>query len=683
MKFLQKFKKTSLIMTIVTATLCAFFIVATVVCNSFAVSINAYFDCMAYKVIKDPAVKDSDRIYFSSEFESAEKFAEYEKHICIKTGEEGSVLLKNENVNGKSALPLAANSKVSLFSRSSIDIIYGGTGSGSVGTNKAPTLKTALESVNISVNQKLWDFYNSSEIEKKYSRSVTDIDGNATKGEYKINEVPASLISATELVASYSEYSDAAIFVMSRGGGEGGDLWMTGTDGENGDYLRLSNEEKDVLKLLADYKKRGIFKEILILINSSNAPHCDFINNAAYSIDGVLWIGGPGQYGLYGVANIIAGKASPSGKLSDTFVYDNLSAPSTVNFGDMKFTNAAEMGLTNSDSRRETNVNYVVYREGIYVGYRYYETRYEDFVLSTKGVGQYDYAKTVAYPFGFGLSYTTFEYESFECKESDDKKSYEVTVAVKNTGDVSSKTVVEVYLQKPYTDYDVKNGVEKPSVELVGFKKTNVIAGGGKEKVTIKIDKSDLKCYDAYGAGTYILEKGSYYLTAATDAHNAINNILLKKGSAADPSRLCGDGNADFAKEIVVDKDDFDTYSVSSVTGEKITNRLSDIDLKLYEGHSDKDSFYYLSRADWTGTYPVKTDITVTEKMKKDIDNEFVTEQGYKMPSYGKNNGVSMIELKGKDYMTPNGTSYWMNLLSTSRSNSFVTLSIKRQVFHR
>lgn len=636
-------KKLALALSIVFCVLFAALMTAYFVMASFEGQINNYFNIVNYKIVKDPKVSDDQRQYFKSEFKSNADFAAFEKALCEQVEAEGAVLLKNAQINGKNALPLAEGAKVSLFSASSVDIIYGGTGSGSVNANTAPKLNQALTATGLSVNSELWNYY----VNAGYKRSVTDIDRSATKGEYKINEAPWEGVK-TAVGSTFSAYGDAAIFTLARGGGEGGDLWREGTDGENGDYLALSKEEQDTLKGLKDLKDSGTFKKIIVLINSSNLPHASFIDNESYGIDAVLWLGGPGQYGLNAVGNILAGKVNPSGKLADTFVYDNFSAPAMVNFGDMEYSNYETMGLTNTNPATETDVNYVVYQEGIYVGYKYYETRYEDVVLGNDTSNKYNYAQTVAYPFGFGLSYTSFEWTDFEVKEKE--ASYEISLTVTNNGLADGKEVVEIYLQKPYTDYDKQNGIEKSAVELVGFVKTGMLAKeGGSEPVTVSVPKESLKCYDAYGKGTYILEKGTYYLTAASDAHAAVNNILAKKN--ADTPKISGTtGKTSLVHAITVDNDDFTTYATEN--GVKVENQLSDIDLKLYSSFPEakRNAFNYLSRSDWEGTWPKKVEIELTKAMADDIKNVFKTKQGYEMPAYGEDNGLRMLDLKGAEF---------------------------------
>ena len=287
--------------------------------------------------------------------------------------------------------------------------MYGGTGSGSVDTSKAPNLKEALEAQGIQVNQTLWDLYKSDSMMKNYSRitpaSISDtLEANT---QYAVNEAPWSALSSAE--SSFAEYGDAAIVVFSRSGGEGADLpsgangtndsWISGSEG-SGNYLELSAEEIELLKNLKALKDNGTFKSIVVLINSSNALEMDFLNPAIcgedYGIDAAMWIGDVGQTGINGVGQLLAGTVTPSGSLVDTYLYDNLANPAMYNFYTQAYPNAAEYNLLTEGA--DVQGMYSVYQEGIYLGYRYFETRYEDVVMGTAKAGDYDWATTVAIP---------------------------------------------------------------------------------------------------------------------------------------------------------------------------------------------------------------------------------------------------------------------------------------------
>lgn len=649
------------ILTGVFSVLLVVVLVGTMVANYFSTSINNFLMCDTYKIVSSGEATDTN--YYPDEWENYDEwFSYYEEDVCTRTEAEGAVLLKNDN----NALPLNAGAKVSLFSHSSVDMIYGGTGSGSVNTSTAPNLRKALESAGAEVNGTLWSFYNSGN-GSSYKRTIPALSSCSAVGDYSINEVPWSVVENEEgLMDTFSAYGDAAIFVLARSGGEGLDLATDDCldEGTNGDYLALTKDEKETLVQLKALKESGVFKKLIVLMNSSNALNCAFLEDPQYGIDACLWIGGVGAYGNNAVANILLGITNPSGRLVDTYLYDNFQNPSMYNFASCTYPNAAEMGLTETNDDYQTNVNYLVYQEGIYVGYKYYETRYEDQVMGTGNAGSvsdFNYGEQVYRTFGFGMSYTSFAYSDFSVTENAD--SFTVNVTVTNTGDVAGKHTVEIYMQKPYTEYDKENGIEKSAVELVGFDKTQNLAPGKSETVTITVKKEQMKSYDAYGAGTYIIDAGDYYLTVGTDAHDAVNNILAAKGyTIADG--MDANGNAAMTYCYTQEKLDTETYAVSTATGVKIANQFSAADLNLYSGAAEKIT--YLSRNDWMGTYPKETvTVTVTEQMVTDIFDVFVTktedENGvpYEMPLYGQDNGLTLAMLMGRDYDDP----MWEDLL--------------------
>ncbi len=513
--------------------------------------------------------------------------SEGEKALCEDVLDEGAVLLKNEN----SALPLKSNEKkVAIFGQNSVDFVYGGSGSGSIDSSSAPSLKDALEKVGLEVNQTLWDFYKTG-AGSSYRKEMPGADGS---GNFAINEVPLDKYS--DEVKSSFKNSDLAICSVGRAGGESSDL--PSYDLGNGyNYLQVDKNERDMLKLACEN-----FSKVILIVNTNNPIELSFLEEDAYkNIKAVLWAGGVGQEGMHGIANILVGNANPSGRLVDTYAYDSKSAPSFQNLGDYTFTN----------SNIEKGDKYIVYSEGIYVGYRYYETRYEDVVLgNTTG---FDYSSAIQYPFGYGLSYTSFSYSDYQIEENNDEDSFTVSLLVKNEGEVKGKDVVELYAQKPYT----KGGVEKSSVELVGYKKTGEIEPGKTQKVEIEIEKRQFASYDYLTSKTYTLDPGDYYLSVGTNAHDALNNILAKKGKHKE-NGMDYEGKEELAKvAFSQDSLDKDTYSTSKETKTKITNQFDDVDINYYEEHK------YLTRSDWANTFP-KTykdgSFAATDKMLKDLE---------------------------------------------------------------
>ena len=472
--------------------------------------------------------EDTNAQYYTSDFNSAEEMVDYGLALTQQVEAEGAALLMNNN----NALPLAADAKVSTFSNSSVNLVYGGTGSGNIDASTADTLRTALEKVGVTVNPTLWDFYTVG-AGKDYARSKS---GTVATASEVTAEVPWDVYT-DDVKNSVAQYGDAAIVTLSRVGGEGADLAYGEVN-----YLALDENEKAMLQNVAEMKKNGIVKKTIVLINSANALQVDFLKNNEYDIDAALWIGDVGISGINAVAEILTGKVNPSGSLVDTYCYDNFSAPAMWNFTPTTYEGYVEGGDVPAKSK-----SYMIYQEGIYVGYKYYETRYEDFVTGSGNAGDYAYGDIVAYPFGYGLSYTSYDISDMKVNYNAADDTYTVTVKVTNTGAMAGKKTVQVYVQSPYTDYDKQNGVEKSAVSLVGFGKTGMIEPGASETLSMTVNKRDIASYDTYGAGTYILDAGDYYFTAATDAHNAVNNILAAKGYTVENTngKMTADGNAD------------------------------------------------------------------------------------------------------------------------------------------
>ena len=620
--------------------------------NTFAAMLGGRF----WDVIDE----DPNAQYFKQDFASDAERLEAGAEICYQVEAEGAALLMN---NG--ALPLAAGSKVSTLSTSSVNIVYGGTGSGNVDASKADNLKVALEKSGFEVNPTLWDFYLTGE-GAQYSRDADSGESAALMGSFKIGEAPWSVYTQ-EVKDSIAAYGDAVIVTISRIGGEGADA--KGAKPGEVNYLALDQNEKDMLSAAAKLKADGKVKSIVLLINTSNALQVDFLKNNEYAIDACLWIGGVGAYGTNAVTDILAGKVNPSGSLVDTYCYDNFSSPA------MK--NAVPVTYAGYDGENIPNYaeTYLIYQEGIYVGYKYYETRYEDFVMGTGNAGQYAYDNDVAFPFGYGLSYTTFEYTDMQVVYNPETDAFEVTVTVTNTGDTAGKETVQVYAQSPYTDYDKENKVEKAAVQLIGFGKTDILKPGASETLTINVNKRDLAAYDTYGAGTYILDAGNYYLTVATDSHNATNNVLSAKGYTVETTegRMDADGNA--ALTFLYTQETFDdTTYATSANGTKIENQLSLADPNLYEGTKGQ-SVTWLSRNDWTGTYPSDDQILLqlTELLIKDLQQSRYDPADYpetQMPTLGADNGLKLVEMIGLDYDDPK----WQTLLDQLTFDEMVAL---------
>lgn len=627
--------------------------------GNYAAAINYALKTSSYKVVEDESDTSSSE-YYPSDYGSSDEVTEYGKSVSEEVESEGLVLMKNEN----NALPLAEGDSVSTVLQTAYSFSYGSSGSGAIDATKYTDLKTALEDVGLNVNSTLWDYYaeNPSEQGISYGRS-----GDAV---YKVSAKAWDEYSA-DAQDSIAETGGTAVVVIGRLGGEGADVSAAKSDGYDGSYLSLTAEEIDILARLTEMKNEGTLDGIVVLLNTAQTFETAFLDDdwtvevdgTEYTIDvdACMWVGNVGIGGIDAVAKALVGEVVPSGKLSDTYVKDNFAAPANASWILQNNSGSFSTSYENSDIlSSDSQTKYGVYTEGIYVGYRYFETRYEDVVLGTENTGDYDYSAAVSRPFGYGLSYTEFEFSDYSVTENADG-DYEATVTVTNTGDYAGKEVVEIYLQKPYTDYDKENGVEKASVELVGFEKTDVLEPGDSQEITVTVEKDNFKTYDANGYQTYILEEGDYYLALGTSAHNAVNNILALKGKTA-ADGMDEDGDASMAALVGEDITlDTETYAVSAETGNEITNQLDFADMNKYEGAGD-NSVTYVSRSDWEGTWPTEAvAFTVTDQMAEELQSQkAVTEdEDAEMPTYGASNGLALINLRGEDY----DSELWDNLL--------------------
>ena len=606
---------------------------------------------------------------------------------------EGIVLLKNEG----GTMPYAEGTEFSFFSHSSVDWLRLGTGSGAVNDEKEGdvNLKNVFKASGFKVNETLWDFYSKGK-GKSYKRGIGSVNyGDAS--DFRINECPLSVLQGESGVLD-SAKGTTAVFVLSRTGGEGSDLARSFSDSQDKDhnlqinttieadkfkhYLEPDSIELEILKYLDDN-----FDDVLLIVNSNNAVELGWTEQFD-SIHNILWSPGTGTAGLYSLPEIVKGNINPSGRLVDTFAYDSFSSPAMVNFGDFLY--YPEGKLPTGESVDDLFYYYVAYEEGIYVGYKYYETRYEDYILNQGNAGEYDYSGTVQYPFGYGLSYTDFEWSDFKTEWNG--KECTVNVTVRNVGERAGKEVVQVYAQSPYTDYDKQNGVEKAAVQLVGFAKTKELKKGETETVTVKFDEEELKAYDAKTAKSYILDAGTYYITAAKDAHAAVNNVIAKKDAtktdslAASPSKGALP-DAGFVTEYVVAALS-DEYATDTQTGKPITNQFD---------HATRSDITYLSRSDWQGTFPtLYGEVSAVESVynnpaqsdgkayqyKKDLSREDynkirstdslnprLNEQVEEIKT-DVNNGMELIDLRGLAFDDP----LWEKLLDQLKPNDYKKL---------
>ena len=493
-KALRKTRRPWKLLTFLSIPFAIIFIAAFTIVSMFDNTVALFVGGTFWKLENE----DPEAIYYESDFASDEERVKRGSELVKQVEGEGAALLTNED----EALPLAKGAKVSLFSTSSVNIVYGGTGSANVDTTKCDNLKDALEKEGFEVNQTLWDFYETGDA-AIYTRedagataqdSATAEETTSSYGKAEIVEAPWDIYTE-DVLKSVESYGDAAIVVLSRIGGEGADCYFDAALEDGRNYLALNQNEKDMMAGIKAMKDEGKIDKIVVLINTSNALQVDFLKNNEYGVDAALWIGGVGATGINAVAEILNGGINPSGSLVDTYCYDNYSSPAMQNFTPVVYDGDTSQIPAHADT-------YMVYQEGIYVGYKYYETRYEDYVMGTGNAGEYAYNDDVAFPFGYGLSYTDFEYSDMSMSYDEATTTYTFNVKVTNTGDVAGKETVQIYVSSPYTQYDIENKVEKASVSLVGFEKTDILAPGASETLTIKVDGDYIASYDAYGAGT-------------------------------------------------------------------------------------------------------------------------------------------------------------------------------------
>ena len=659
-------------LTWISAPLAIILTAATVVIGMFDNTFALFLGGTFWEVVNE----DPNAVVYESEYATEEERNAAGAAFVKQVGQEGATLLTN-NENG---LPLAEGSKVSLFSTSSVNIVYGGTGSGNVDASQCKNLKQALEEDGkFVVNPTLWDFYLTVENEdgELFTRGnagavVQDSATASGYGSAEIVEVPWSYYEETEgVLASIEEYSDAAIVVLSRIGGEGADSYFDHTLGDGKNYLALNDIEKEMMANIKALKDAGKIGKIIVLINTSNALQVDFLKGYEegkdiYGVDATLWISGVGQTGLEGIAEVLNGTVSPSGSLPDTYYYDNYAHPVMSNFTPIQYAGDLSQIPGHADT-------YMIYQEGIYVGYKYFETRYEDYVLNQGNPGNFAYSDAVAFPFGYGLSYTTFEYSDMTMVYDAAAQTYTFTVKVTNTGDTyAGKETVQIYVNSPYTEYDKENNVEKASASLVGFGKTKLLKPGESDTLTIVVDGDYVASYDAYGAGTYIMDAGDYLFTAATDSHNAVNNFLAAKGQTPETNnKMDAAGNAALVCTWNNPELDTTTYATSDA-GAEVKNRLDSADPNMNE---NVDDIVYLSRNDWEGTMPDVNNPVVFELndyLVHGLQDSVYDPANYdavEMPTLGADNGMKLYDMIGKDYNDP----AWDKLLDQLTFDEMVT----------
>lgn len=623
---------------------------------------------------------------------------------------EGAVLLKNNNADGQ-GLPLAGNSQVTLFGiRSHVSLLGSSFGVKAQGPyisleqaltqNKTDFKNTIAYTLNNNfatgevTRGATLDSWSGDEFEfegagftvnpvmtavyDKLNETYLHSENETPSAEYDPGEPSAAEIKAvnSDYAASFAEYGDAAIVVISRPSAESKDYLPGGVvDGLGAEEpLQLTANERDTIEMA-----KKCSDNVIVLLNSANAVEIGDLKNDP-EIDSILWIGFPGCYGMLGVSDILCGRTSPSGALPDIYATYNMSAPAMQNMGNFQYENGAEMLTRGAGQTGGTTGNYLIEAEGIYVGYRYYETRYYDSVFGNGNAGspvgayassaEWDYDKEVAYGFGYGLSYTDFTQE-FEGEPEFNVSTDPVTgvcdatavfhVKVTNTGDMAGKSIVQIYGQAPYTE----GGVEKSAVQLLNFGKTDTLKPGESQVVSVEVDLQYIASYDnTYDngdgtVGTYILDPGTYYFAMGNGAHDALNHMMARQG--ADPESLSGESNSAMAYEHKITEDFISSTAFSvSKTGEKISNQLDYADWNYFQ----PGEVTYLSRTDWAGTYPKSyTDMTlVNEELINLLNGNYYTIQTDDDTSgitWGKDSNLMFYEMYGTDF----DDAKWQDLL--------------------
>ena len=527
---------------------------------------------------------------------------------------EAVTLLKNDDSN----LPLSGK-KVNVFGWGSTNPVYGGTGSGSMSKQyKTVSLLDGMKQAGLKTNTELSKLYTD------YRKDRPEVGMFAQ--DWTLPEVPAKQYS-DKLVSDAKDFSDEAVVVLTRVGGEGADLptdmkakgitYKNNSkdydDFQKGEsFLQLSKTERDMIDLVTSN-----FKKVTLVYNGANTFQFDFLNDYP-QIQSVVWCPPAGQTGFSALGEVLAGETNPSGKTSDTFLKDLTKSVSYNNFGKFEYTNMADKaakykGFTGDDVTAIPG--FVNYSEGIYVGYKFYET------ASDEGLINYD--DTVAFPFGYGLSYTSFDQKLDSVKYKGGKVT--VTATVTNTGDKAGKDVVEVYYNPPYTD----GGIEKASKNLAGFEKTKELQPGESQKVTVKFDDDDMASYDYKGAKAYVLEKGDYDISIQSDLHHVIDHKAIT------------------VKDTVTYDSDSNTHNGDKTVA---TNQFDDV----------AGDVTYLSRADHFANYKEATAAPTNFKMSDKAKETFYNNSNYdpkkfdkdsdKMPTTGAKNGLKLSDMYGKDY---------------------------------
>lgn len=646
-------------LTTCTASLLTVAIAAGPLVDSYRTDIDKFLGTKSSAMVTENT-EGEDLYSFKSDYSSTTELLDAIEDLGERMSEEGTVLLKNEN----NALPLTQDEtqKLSLLGFSSYYPVQGGDMGSSLNVNKGTDADTvdfveALTAKGFGINADLQSLYKSLEADFKTEINMWGnifeyyhITAPATDGVF-ISKEP----SQEKMAGVNSGWKDTLqnynvmLVTIARSSTENG-TYLPGVEGVDAsqnlnqtDPLGLSDDERDLINAAVEAKNANGGK-VIVMLNNANAMEIDEIKNNE-GVDAILEVGLPGGYGFYGVADILSGAANPSGHLTDTYAVTNANSPAAQNFGNYAWTNADPAMNINAEE---------VEAEGIYTGYKYYETRYADTVLgqgnanstvgSSTGEG-WNYDNEVSYPFGYGLSYTTFAQTLKSVDVNLEARTVTAEVEVKNTGNVAGKDVVQLYTSVPYTDYDIEHKVEKSAIQLLDYEKTDVIEPGASQTVTITADAQDMASWDstcsneAGTTGNWILDNGTYYFTVGNGAHEAVNNVLAAQNQAVA-------GNAANVQTWNLETFDSSSFAVT-LNGTPVENQLQDADLNYWM----EDTVTYLTRNDWAGTWP-KTykDLTATDEMISAMADDYSTIEANGDPSsvtFGADNGMTLANLKG------------------------------------
>lgn len=644
--------------TTATASLLALSVCASTVVDGFRTDIDKFLGTKSTKLVTENS-DGTDLYTFKSDYTSTTELLHGIQDVGERMSEEGSVLLKN---NG--ALPLTKDEtqKITLLGFSSYYPVQGGDMGSSLVENTGTDADTvdmvgAFKAKGFGLNQTVADMYEA--LQPTFKSEVQSWGGTieynhitapSTTGVFSSKEPSQAALDGQNAAWKDSmNDNNVMIVTIARSASENGS-YNPGTAGvdptqnlNQTDPLGLSDDERDLIQAAVDAKASNGGKVIVLLNNASAMEVQEIQDNDG--VDAILQVGLPGGYGFYGVADILSGDVNPSGHLTDTYAVKNANSPAAQNFGDLQWTNA------NPDIKMN---DAIVEAENIYIGYKYYETRYFDTVMnqgnasSTVGSSTgsaWNYDDEVTYPFGYGLSYTTFTQTLDDLHVDLENETVTAKVTVTNTGSVAGKDVVQLYVSLPYTDYDKEHGVEKAAVQLLDYGKTAELAPGASETVTITADMQNMASWDSTAdnaAGTkgcYILDAGDYYFTIGNGAHEAVQNVLAAEGQDVG-------GDADKAKSWNLGSQDTTTFATTK-NGTAVENQLADMDVNYWL----PGTATYLTRADWEGTFP-KTykDLTATDEMIDILDNDIYEINANGDPStvtFGADNGLTLADLKG------------------------------------